>query len=98
MSVFGDVKDIIAKQVGIPADQLGPDSRLDAIGVESLDIIEIVFALETKYDIAIPFNANESAALAFETIGDVAKAVSSVVTKVAYSRRNASTEPPCGLC
>ena len=81
MSVLSDVKDIIAKQVGIPADQIGPDSRLEAIGVESLDIIEIVFALETKYDIAIPFNANESAVLAFETIGQVAEAVSKLVVK-----------------
>ena len=79
MSVLSDVKDIIAKQIGVPADQLSPDSKLEAIGVESLDIIEIVFALETKYDIAIPFNANESAALAFETIGQVAEAVSKVV-------------------
>jgi acyl carrier protein len=83
MSVLGDVKDIIAKQVGIPVDQLGPDSRLEAIGVESLDIIEIVFALETKYDIAIPFNANESAALAFETIGQIAEAVSKLVASTA---------------
>jgi acyl carrier protein len=79
MSVLSDVKDIIAKQIGVPADQLSPDSKLEAIGVESLDIIEIVFALETKYDVAIPFNANESAALAFETIGQVAEAVSKVV-------------------
>ena len=83
MSVLSDVKDIIAKQVGIPADQIGPDSRLEAIGVESLDIIEIVFALETKYDIAIPFNANESAALAFETVGQVAEAVSKLVANSA---------------
>jgi acyl carrier protein len=83
MSVLSDVKDIIAKQVGIPADQLGPDSRLETIGVESLDIIEIVFALETKYDIAIPFNANESAALAFETVGQVAEAVSKLVANTA---------------
>jgi acyl carrier protein len=78
MNVLGDVKQIIAKQVGLAVDQLGPDSRLEAIGVESLDIIEIIFALETKYDIAIPFNANESA-LAFETIGQVADAVSKLV-------------------
>jgi acyl carrier protein len=81
MSILSDVKDIIAKQVGVPADQLGPDSRLEAIGVESLDIIEIVFALETKYDIAIPFNANESAALVFETVGQVAEAVNKLVAK-----------------
>jgi acyl carrier protein len=81
MSILSDVKDIIAKQVGVPADQLGPDSRLEAIGVESLDIIEIVFALETKYDIAIPFNANESAALVFETVGQVAEAINKLVAK-----------------
>jgi acyl carrier protein len=83
MNVLNDVKQIISKQVGLPVDQLGPDSKLEAIGVESLDIIEIIFALETKYDIAIPFNANESAALAFETIGQVADAVSKLVAKPA---------------
>ena len=50
---------------------------------ESLDVIEIIFALEKKYDVAIPFNANESAALAFETIGQVAEAVSKLVAKPA---------------
>ena len=83
MNILSDVKNIIAKQVGLPADQLGPESRLEAIGVESLDIIEIIFTLETKYDIAIPFNANDSAVLAFETIGQVAEAVSKLVAKPA---------------
>jgi acyl carrier protein len=81
MNVLSDIKQIISKQVGLPVEQLGPDSNLEAIGVESLDIIEIVFALEKKYDIAIPFNANDSAALAFETIGQIAEAVSKLVTK-----------------
>jgi acyl carrier protein len=81
MNVLDDVKSIISKQVGLPVEQLGPDSKLEAIGVESLDIIEIVFALENKYNVAIPFNANESAALAFETIGQVAEAVSKLVAK-----------------
>jgi acyl carrier protein len=75
------LKQIIAKQVSVPPEQLSPESRLEAIGVESLDIIEIIFALEKKYDVAIPFNANESAALAFETIGQVAEAASKPVAK-----------------
>ena len=83
MDILKDVKQIISKQVGVPLEQLSPDSRLEAIGVESLDIIEIIFALEKKYDVAIPFNANESAALAFETIGQVAEAVSKLVAKPA---------------
>jgi acyl carrier protein len=75
MNVLDDVKQIIAKQVGMPVEQLSADSRLEAIGVESLDVIEIVFALEEKFKIAIPFNANESATAAFETIGQIAAAV-----------------------
>jgi acyl carrier protein len=79
MNVLNDVTLIISKQVGIPPEQLNSESRLEAIGVESLDVIEIVFALEEKYNIAIPFNANDSAALAFETIGQVADAVQKLV-------------------
>ena len=79
MAVIDDVKLIISKQVGIPVEGLSPDSRLEAIGVESLDVIEIVFALEDKYKIGIPFNANESAAAAFETVGQVASAVQKIV-------------------
>jgi len=83
MDVLKDVKQIISKQFGVPFEQLSPESRLEAIGVESLDIIEIIFALEKKYDVAIPFNANESAALAFETIGQVAEAVGKLVANSA---------------
>jgi acyl carrier protein len=83
MDVLKDVTQIVSKQVGVPFEQLTPDSRLEAIGVESLDIIEIIFALEKRYNVAIPFNANESAALAFETIGQVADAVSKLVAKPA---------------
>jgi acyl carrier protein len=79
VNVLNDVKLVISKQMGVPSDQLDSDSRLEAIGVESLDVIEIVFALEEKYNIAIPFNANDSAALAFETIGQVADAVQKLV-------------------
>ena len=83
MDVLKDVTQIVSKQVGVPFEQLTADSRLEAIGVESLDIIEIIFALEKKYNGPIPFNANESAALAFETIGQVADAVSKLVAKPA---------------
>jgi acyl carrier protein len=75
MDVLNDVKLIIAKQIGVPFDQLSADSRLEVIGVESLDVIEIIFSLEEKYKIEIPFNANEFAPTAFETIGQVADAV-----------------------
>ena len=83
MDILKDVKQTISKQVGVPLNQLSPESRPDTIDVETPDIVEIIFALEKKYDVAMPFNANESAALAFETIGQVAEAVSKLVAKPA---------------
>jgi acyl carrier protein len=60
LAIIDDVRSIIAKSLNIPVDQLTPDKRLDELGAESLDVIEIVFALEEKYDIAIPMQANDA--------------------------------------
>ena len=60
MAIIDDVRSIIAKSLNIPVEQLTPDKRLDELGAESLDVIEIVFALEEKYDIAIPLQANDA--------------------------------------
>jgi acyl carrier protein len=79
VNALNAVKRIIAKQMSVPPNQLSAESSLAALGVESLDVIEIIFALEEKYEIAIPFNPNESAALGFETVGEVAAAVQKLV-------------------
>jgi len=60
LAIIDDVRSTIAKSLNIPVDQLTPDKRLDELGAESLDVIEIVFALEEKYDIAIPLQANDA--------------------------------------
>jgi acyl carrier protein len=61
-SITDEVRQIIAKELKIPLERLTPDTALQDLGVESLDLIEIVFALEEKFDIDIPYNANETAA------------------------------------
>ena len=60
MAIIDDVRSIIAKSLNIPVDQLTADKRLDELGAESLDVIEIVFALEEKYDIAIPLQGSDA--------------------------------------
>jgi acyl carrier protein len=81
MDVLYEVKQIIAKQARVPVDKLTADTRLEDIGIESIDVIEIVFALEEKFGVTLPFNANESAVSEFETIGKVANAVKTVVAE-----------------
>lgn len=60
-------------------------------GRESLDVIEIVFALEEKFDITIPLKADEATRLTtadksgsgqdmpFSTVGDVAEIVQKLI-------------------
>lgn len=88
--IIDDVRAIIAKSLNIPVERLTPQTRLDELGAESLDVIEIVFGLEEKFDITIPLKAEEASRLAtadqsgsqempFSTVGDVADIVEKLV-------------------
>ena len=55
------VRQILSKELKIPLERLTPDTALQDLGVESLDLIEIIFALEEKFDISIPYSANDPA-------------------------------------
>jgi acyl carrier protein len=58
--------------------------RLDAIGIESLDILEITFDLEQHFNIDIPFNANSK--LEFDTVGEMIGAIERLVAEKAGSK------------
>ena len=79
--------DITAEVVAIIAKKLPPEKRnlqmsdrLDEIGIDSLMGVEMIFDLEEKFDIQIPFNAND-AKLEFETVGEVVEAVKKITGK-----------------
>jgi acyl carrier protein len=59
-TITDEVMQIISKQLKIPLERLTPGTALQDLGVASLDFIEIIFALEEKFDISIPYNANEA--------------------------------------
>ena len=61
-TITDEVTQIICKQLNISSVGLTPDTVLQGIGIESLDLVEIVFALEEEFDISIPYNANVAAA------------------------------------
>jgi len=76
--------DITAEVVATIAKKLPPDKRdlqmsdrLDEIGIDSLMAVELIFDLEEKFDIQIPFNAND-AKLEFETVGEVVEAIKKI--------------------
>lgn len=48
------VIEVIAKTVHQPVESIGAESSFESIGVDSLDGIQILFALEQEFDISIP--------------------------------------------
>jgi acyl carrier protein len=48
------VVDAIAKTIHKPAEEIPADASFESIGVDSLDGIQILFALEQEFDISIP--------------------------------------------
>ena len=82
-SLEDDVLDIIAKHGNIDRARLTRDANLADLDIQSLDVVEIIFALEEKFDITVPYNANDpsgaAAGVAFKTIGDVVDAITKLV-------------------
>ncbi len=71
------VRSIIAEQAMLEVAEVKPESTLSDLGVDSLGLVEIVFAIEEEFDITVPFNANDPSASDFD-ISSVQTAVDGV--------------------
>jgi acyl carrier protein len=59
MSVKDKVIEIIAEQAVLEPSDVKMDSTLEDLGIDSLGLVESIFAIEEAFDISVPFNANE---------------------------------------
>jgi len=59
MSIQDRVIEIIAEQAVLEPSDVTPDSTLEDLGIDSLCLVECIFAIEEEFDISVPFNANE---------------------------------------
>ena len=62
-AVRGSVRDkvvgILAEQAVLAPGDVGPAATLEDLGIDSLGLVEAVFAIEEAFDIQVPFNAND---------------------------------------
>jgi acyl carrier protein len=62
------VKEIIGEHLGVERDEILPESRfIEDLGADSLDIVELVMALEEEYEVEVPDEDAEK----LRTVGDV---------------------------
>lgn len=53
--MFDKIKNLISEQLGIDAEEVTVESSfIDDLGADSLDIVELIMALETEFDLEIP--------------------------------------------
>jgi acyl carrier protein len=80
--VTSDVVDIITKKKRVDKPNVELSDRLEDLGLESLDAVEMIFDLEEKFDVTIPYNANtNNPRTEFDTVGDVVKSIQKLVDK-----------------
>ncbi len=58
-SVKDQIVAIIAEQAVLEPEDVRLDSTLEELGVDSLGLVEAIFAIEEAFDIQVPFNAND---------------------------------------
>ncbi len=70
MMVFEKVKELIAEQLSVEENEITESSSIqDDLGADSLDVVDLVMALEDEFNIEIPEDQVEN----IKTVGDIVK-------------------------
>lgn len=74
--VFEKVKNVIVEQLGVTEEVVTNDATfLDDLGADSLDIVEIIMALEETFDIEIPDEEVEKAITVKDVVDYIAEKI-----------------------
>ena len=86
-----DVRDkvirIIAEQAVLDPSDVKMDATLEDLGIDSLGLVEAIFAIEEAFDISVPFNANEPEKSDFDisSVAAIIRAVEGLVAEQSAS-------------
>lgn len=77
MSIQDQVIAIIAEQALLEPGDVKLADTLEDLGIDSMGVVESIFAIEETFDINVPFNANEPDASDFD-ISTVASIIAGI--------------------
>ena len=73
--IFKTMQDLIAEQFAIDADEISMESSfVDDLGADSVDLVELVMAMEEEFDIG---EIDEEDLTSLKTVGDCVRYLSS---------------------
>ena len=72
---------IIAEQAFMEPTEIKADATPEDLGIDSLGLVESVFAIEEAFNVSVPFNANEPSQSAFDvsSVDAIIRAVEDLV-------------------
>ncbi len=73
--IFEKVRMLLCEQLSIEKGSITMDTRLEDLGADSLDIVELVMAMEEEFDIQVEDEQVEK----IQTVGDIVSAVSAMI-------------------
>lgn len=84
-SVRDRIVAIIAEQAMLDPSEISVEATPGDLGIDSLGLVESIFAIEEAFDISIPFNANEPEKSDFDisNMGAIIAAVEKLVAEKA---------------
>lgn len=59
MDVREKVMAILAEQAVLQPSDVTMESTVEGLGLDSLGLVEAIFAIEEAFDVSVPFNAND---------------------------------------
>lgn len=69
--VFEKIQKLICEQLKISEDRVTIDTTIDDLGVDSLDLVELVMDIEEEFYVEVPDDSIET----IKTVGDLVKFV-----------------------
>jgi acyl carrier protein len=83
MSVREKVIAILAEQAVLEPGDVAADASLEDLGIDSLGLVESIFAIEEAFDIQVPFNANDPSQSSFDisSVDAIVRAVEALVAE-----------------
>lgn len=83
MDIKENVIAIIAEQALLEPSDVSLDSTPDGLGIDSLGLVESIFAIEEAFDISVPFNANDPSASDFDisSVGKIIQGIEKLISE-----------------